>query len=300
MSKNNNINDNLKNNIPRDIEEDYELDNNKLEKKIILYILTIAVILIFIALFFIHDIISNPNTIKNVEASGNNVPDNTINSEENKPSDNIENSGGVNSSNNGINSEENNQSNNTINSNGNNSSNSTVNSGENKPSNNEIGSENNKPSDGGDDIVINNTDRFHIKQGSTEWKELKELDMFKNSTFQDRAIIAPGVTGKYNFTIENDSDVPFNYKMSFTEENPYNVNMVYKLKSNGVYVLGSENEWATHEQLTRANIVIDSLKTDLYTVEWRWEDTDYDTQIGETEGANYKMHVEVDAEQIVP
>lgn len=153
-----------------------------------------------------------------------------------------------------------------------------------------------------DDEIINYTDRFIVKQDKDrkQWESLKQLDMFKNDYFKDKALIAPGVQGKYSFTVENESEATFNYNINFTPENPYNVNMVYKLKKNGKYVLGDEEKWESYEGLRRINQKLSSSSIDVYTVEWRWEDTDYDTPIGETEGAYYKMYVDVIAEQVTP
>lgn len=155
-----------------------------------------------------------------------------------------------------------------------------------------------------DDTVIDYTDRFIVTQGVKEWRQLKELDMFRNSYFHDEAIIAPGVMGNYSFSVENESTATFNYNIDFKQENPYNINMVYKLKKNGQYVLGNENTWESYTGLNRVSQTLDPLSRDIYTVEWRWEHTDYDTPIGQTYGGDkiedYWVYVTVDAEQTNP
>ena len=40
------------------------------------------------------------------------------------------------------------------------------------------------------------------------------------------------------------------------------------------------------------------MKNDIYTIEWKWKDSENDTKIGETDGAYYKMNVSVHAEQV--
>lgn len=141
--------------------------------------------------------------------------------------------------------------------------------------------------------IVDNRDRFRVLQGNKEWSELKELDIFNNSYFRDESIIAPGVSGKYSFTIENIRDKACIYDMSFTEENKYNINMLYKLKLNGKYVNGDESNWVKYSELSKTNLTIESQKTDVYTIEWKWQDNDNDTEIGETDGAYYKMHIKV-------
>lgn len=147
--------------------------------------------------------------------------------------------------------------------------------------------------------VVDNSDRFKVKQGDTEFNELKELDIFRNSYFKNSSIIAPGVQGTYSFTIENDSESKFTYEVFYQETNNYNINMVYKIKVNDTYVIGDESTWVTHDDFIISNRAISPYTTDLYTVEWKWEDANNDTEIGMTDGANYKLNVRINATQIV-
>lgn len=160
-----------------------------------------------------------------------------------------------------------------------------------------IDKENNGKIEG--EYVIDNSDRFKVVQGEKQWSELKELDMFKNSYFEDKSIIAPGVQGSYSFTVENESESKFIYNILFTEENPYEINMVFKLKLNGEYILGNEQTWIKASELNRSNILLGAKANDIYTVEWKWQDNYNDTEIGKTEGAYYKMYIKVNAEQII-
>lgn len=176
------------------------------------------------------------------------------------------------------------------------------------PDNTVQGEHDDKPGQGDNqNNIVDNSDRFKVVQPTKdengniidkEWNELKELDIFKNSYFHDESIIAPGVKGSYNFTVENESENDFNYNVTFTEENKYNINMVYKLKVNGEYVVGDANNWVKYDQLNRAEILLKARNIDLYTIEWKWEDAENDTQIGQTEGAYYKMFIKVVATQI--
>lgn len=160
-----------------------------------------------------------------------------------------------------------------------------------------IDKENNGKIEG--EYVIDNSDRFKVVQGEKQWSELKELDMFKNSYFEDKSIIAPGVQGSYSFTVENESESKFIYNILFTEENPYEINMVFKLKLNEEYILGNEQTWIKASELNRSNILLGAKANDIYTVEWKWQDNYNDTEIGKTEGAYYKMYIKVNAEQII-
>lgn len=223
---------------------------NRNEKKIVIYLIIIALVLLYVSFFFIHDIVDRVKI--NDTATGTIV----------SPDDNV------------------------------------LGESTDKENNAKPDGEGNKD-DSEEDNIVDNSDRFKVLQGETQWSELKELDIFKNSYFNDKSIIAPGVQGKYNFTVENESDSKFIYNIKFTEENPYKVNMVYKVKVNGNYVLGNNENWVKHSDLSRSNLLLNEKTKDLYTIEWKWEDNYNDTQIGETEGAYYKMHIKVDAEQIV-
>ena len=230
-------------------------ESNRSQKKQIIYLIIAALILLYVSLFFIHNIIDR-GQIKDTESG-------TIIFPGKIDTDDI-----------------NNQTNNNTNNNGNN------NNGNNNGGNN-----------GGK--IVDNSDRIKVKQyGTQPFEELKELDMFRNFYFHDEAIIAPGVKGSYNFTVENDTINNYKYNITFTEENPYKVNMVYKMKLNGEYIVGSATEWKRHEDFTKYELPLNSPTVDLYEIEWKWEDTDYDTEIGETPGAYYKMHVDVQATRL--
>ena len=148
-------------------------------------------------------------------------------------------------------------------------------------------------------VIVDNISRIKIKQDVSQWNELKELSIFNNYFFQNRAKIAPGIFGDYNFTVENESTSDFIYKINFIIDNPYKVNMRYKLKKNGEYILGNKKTWKKADLLSQEDLELKSLTTDLYTLEWKWIDTNYDTRIGEDKNSFYQMFIEVQAEQVI-
>lgn len=217
--------------------------NNTNEKKCILYLIIIAICLIYLAIFFIHYIVDNgtakDSATAEIEIDNTQETENIDNTQENKNTDNT------------------------------------------------------------DSVIVDNSDRFKIKQGNTEWKYLSELDMFKNFHFEDRAIIAPGVFGSYSYTVENESDSDFIYYIRYQEQNPYKVNMKYKLRVNGNYIVGEDGEWHDYKEMERTDVYIKANSKDIYTVEWKWVDAENDTEVGTTEGANYKMHIDIVANQVM-
>lgn len=248
-------------------EKNENYNSVKVEKNIIVVLIILTLILMWFSTFFIHDIIEK-GTLKDTKSVA--ITENEKNDNDNNNKDN---------SNNGDNS--NNDKNNNSNGNNNNSNNN---------SNSDI-----KDSD---DNIVDNNDRFKVLEGTKQWSELKELDMFSNSYFPGEKKIAPGVNGSYSFTIENYAKYTMKYDINFVEDNPYNVNMAFKLKLNGKYIAGNENTWVMSSEIDQKSVEINSMKNDIYTIEWKWKDSENDTKIGETDGAYYKMNVSVHAEQV--
>ena len=147
--------------------------------------------------------------------------------------------------------------------------------------------------------VVENKARLRILEGTTEWNELLKLDVFNSENIHvTKGKIAPGVHGIYSFTVENYGEIAVRYALDFTEENPYNINMVYKLKYNGNYVAGNESTWVKFADLTQSNLTINTNKIDLFELEWAWQDAENDTEIGRTEGANYQVNILATGEAI--
>ena len=172
--------------------------------------------------------------------------------------------------------------------------------GNNNNNNNNNNNQNNNDENGGNNLVVDNTDRFRILEGAKQWSELKELSIFSNTNDSHVVSnkIAPGVSGDYNFTVENYCSFAMKYDISFTEENPYAVNMKFKIKLNGNYVAGNESTWVSCAEISQSDRIINSNAKDIYTIEWKWIDASNDTEVGKTDGANYKLHVKAYAEEV--
>lgn len=233
------------------------------ERKIMIYVIILFIILLYISLFFIHNIIGI-GMVRHAQSVEIDYPEKT---DENDIDD-----GSVDENNNFYN-------------------NKNV-AGKDTQVDKNTNSENNVDND----IIVDNSCRFRVLEGTQEWSNLKELSIFNNSYFQDKSIIAPGVSGNYSFTVENYSDTKIKYNIRFMEENNYNINMVYKLKLNGSYIVGSENQWVKYKDLCKDGLIVNNHTNDLFTIEWKWEDNYNDTIIGETEGADYKLKVQLNAE----
>lgn len=292
------------------------------EKKIIIYLIIITLLLCYCSLFFIHNINFKSNK-KDKELLDMEYNDKDY---ENKQNNNTTDGNITNSNNNIINSiiNDNNTNNNlgegqTSNSNGESDNSEERTSTSNGESNNPGGTSTpsgsankpggtSKPGDGTskpgegisipDEEIVNNKDRFKITQDSKEWKDLKSLNIFNNYYFNGNSIIAPNVHGRYNFTVENYKDVKILYNLKFMENNEYNINMVYKLKLNGAYIAGDEQTFVKYIDLNTNDIVINEHTKDVFTLEWKWQDSDNDTQIGKTQEVSYKINIEINASEL--
>ena len=237
-----------------------------LEKKAIVYLVILSILLVYFSLFAIHDIAERAS-LKDTKSPtiidpGNNNNNNNNNNQNNGTNNNGDNGNNGNAGNNGGNSGDN------------------GNKDDNEPS------------------IVDNSDRFRIMEGTKEWSELKELKIFNNGYFNGESKIAPGVSGKYNFTVENFGNTTMKYDISFTPENPYNINLKFKLKQNGNYIAGNESTWVNGSDMSIVDRIINANAKDVYTIEWKWIDAPNDTEVGETDGAYYKLHVKAYAEEV--
>lgn len=286
----NNTNEKIRN------EKNQNEEDVKIEKSAIVALIILTLVLVYFSLFFIHNIIDigSASGSQNVNMNGadNNVTNNT----------NItNNTNGTRNNTNWVNGVPVNQAGNNATDNNEPGANTSENNvpGNTTPGNNVP--ENNVPSGNNtanETPIVDNSARIKIFEGSKEWHEIKELSVFQNEYYPELSMIAPGVSGKYNFTVENHRDGAIKYDISYSEINMYNINLKFKLKRNGSYIAGDANNYVSVSDLSKTGFALDSNKTDVYTIEWKWIDAPNDTEIGMTEGANYKLSINTYAEEI--
>ena len=171
---------------------------------------------------------------------------------------------------------------------------------------------NNKENINGDNNINNNYDiengensdnnisgTFGISDKDIEWQNNAKLRIFENYAYQMKNIIAPGSTNTYNFVIRNNNSFPINYTFSTIEENEYKINVKYRLKQNGKYVIGDSKSWFSYDELAVENAVLLSKSKCLYSLEWKWIDTDYDNIPGTSADAIYKLMMRVNSSQYI-
>ena len=134
-------------------------------------------------------------------------------------------------------------------------------------------------------------------EGNKKWEQLAELNVFKGYFYEKDYTnkIAPGFSGTYEFDLENNWNKPVTYILNFEEENPHNVNMVYKVIREGKYVLGNDTQSVYIDGVKLEAITIPANTKRRYQLKWKWEDTSYDTQIGQKDSAEYKLKIKLQA-----
>ena len=140
---------------------------------------------------------------------------------------------------------------------------------------------------------------FTVFDENITWGLLSDLNIFEDSLYDNRRLIAPHSTNIYEFIIRNTTGETINYSLSFLECNPSNINMKYRLSHDGEYLAGSETEWVTFDELNQSQRIINNRKDDVYYLEWKWFDASNDTTIGEMDYADYKLNIKVTATQRV-
>lgn len=146
---------------------------------------------------------------------------------------------------------------------------------------------------------VSNLDPIHtieITQNNIKWDKIEDLDIFRNKLFQNKKIIVPMSRGSYEFEIANKLEKKIKYSLYFEEINELGINMKYKLKLDNIYVIGNENTWVDIENLQLKEVIESSNSTNIYTLEWYWEEDGNDTEIGEKVYAEYKCKINIVSE----
>ena len=152
-------------------------------------------------------------------------------------------------------------------------------------------SNNNLTSNSSNNIYSGTNKNIYDSDAYKEVELVKETNIFSNKYFNKKNLVAPGVSGIYKFKIINNRDSDIVYNINTIEDNEYNINLEYRLKCDNKYVISN---WVSAEKLVSNDILLQSNKSHLYILEWRWpyesNRDDIDTKIGE-KGALYKLKI---------
>lgn len=126
----------------------------------------------------------------------------------------------------------------------------------------------------------------------------EKVRIFSNPSYEYTSKIAPGAFNSYTFVIKNNNNFDVIVDFEMIEDNPYKVNMKYKLRSKDNYLVGDINHYEDISKLQLKNIKIKAYESVPYILDWKWIDSENDTEIGEKIEANYKLTINVGANQI--
>lgn len=149
-----------------------------------------------------------------------------------------------------------------------------------------------------------NTDlegEFYVSDNKiVKWNDNTNLNIFTDSKKISKVNgkIAPESTGIYVFNVNNETKYNLKYNISFIESNEYSINMKYKLKKGNTYLV---DQYVSYEQLNINDMLLNSNKTDVYSLEWKWvgDNDNNDTTIGKSakeEDINYSLKINIEAE----
>ena len=121
----------------------------------------------------------------------------------------------------------------------------------------------------------------------------QNLNIFTNAAFEYTNMIAPGVSNTYEFKTKNTSNVDIKYYIEMYEESEYKVNLKYRLKKNGSYVIGNDSKWVTADELKTEFSKLNNGSTDSYALDWKWfdDDDELDNNAGENMTSEYKLNI---------
>ena len=141
--------------------------------------------------------------------------------------------------------------------------------------------------------------RIYVDDVDGDYLYHQTLPIFNNEYFNGTNKIAPGVSGSYDFKVHNESDTNLKYYIKMTEKSEYKVNLKYRLKKEGEYVLGSDTKWVSAKELKTKFSNIDIEGIDNYTLDWKWFDDDKnDYKAGKYMTSDYSLKITIHIESI--
>lgn len=144
--------------------------------------------------------------------------------------------------------------------------------------------------DDGPDVDV---DDFLVYDSKKIYSESTPLNIFSHKSYYTvNNVIAPGTENAYQFIVRNNKEFAIKYDWKTTEENQFNINMKYRLKLNGEYILGDSQNWVTFDEIKQNDMILAEKSYNVYTLEWKWFESENDTQVGTTIDANYKLNIE--------
>ena len=135
-----------------------------------------------------------------------------------------------------------------------------------------------------DKIIVHDEDGLKLNEAPLKIFEHKSYHI-KND------VIAPGSENSYQFVIRNNNEFAIIYDLEIKETNKYGINMKFRLKQNEKYILGNDNKWVSAEELRQSEVILANDSYNVYTLDWKWFESENDTDIGEDIESDYKLDI---------
>ena len=161
--------------------------------------------------------------------------------------------------------------------------------------NNNRNNNNDSKDNSSNDDIIDTGINFEVTENSKSWSQIENLGIFKNEFLKSNKIY-PGISGKYEFKVENKSDFYINYKINMEVLSNYNVNLKYKIIKNGEYL---NTEYKYINEINIPNYDLANGSKDTYIIEWKWIDNDSaDTLAGQNADlVKYSLKISITGSQ---
>ena len=129
-----------------------------------------------------------------------------------------------------------------------------------------------------------------VEDDNIIWDSTNKLNIFSNPAYGGEELIAPGSHNSYHFIVRNNSTCSISYELIFKEENPYGINMKYRIQKNGEYL---QEEYVSYDELEIDRTLLSAGDQDEFYLEWIWEESSNDTEIGSNPDANYSLQLQI-------
>lgn len=147
--------------------------------------------------------------------------------------------------------------------------------------------------------VVKNNDvekngMLKVYDNDVDWSSKNELRIFANPVYNFKNIVAPGSHNMYKYIVNNNEKFDVLYGLKFLEDNKDSINMKFKLKRNGEYIIGDDLNWESLNNKVINDLPLGINSYDVYLLEWKWMDGKDDTKAGFNQ-SDYKLNIEIKA-----
>ncbi len=134
---------------------------------------------------------------------------------------------------------------------------------------------------------------FTLTDAGGSWDQEPSLDIFYNDTFNS-STICPGLSGSYTFNITNTSEDDLVYSISLSEENEYDIAMVYKLDIDNIELIDT---WVRAKDFKVIDYPLNAGETSTLVLYWYWDEnvSDENDTKAALNGMTYSLSITIDA-----